>query len=96
MKIEQKLFRKFFYENSSFIEGETVFAELIDLKVAKNLGLEEGEVACLVNKNPFEKYKDAQDVMFFNLDLEMLKAPRIDQSGFELAFIQQNKERGDN
>jgi hypothetical protein len=28
MDLAQKLFRKFFYENSSFIESEAVFAEV--------------------------------------------------------------------
>ena len=41
MSIYQKLFRKFFYENSSFMETETVFAEITDKKLAKRaLGLE--------------------------------------------------------
>ena len=30
MNIEQKMFRKFFYENSRFIEDDSVFAEITD------------------------------------------------------------------
>ena len=43
MTIEQKMFRKFFYENSSFIENEAIFAEITNEKVARDeLGLADG------------------------------------------------------
>ena len=35
MNLEQKMFRKFFYENSSFVESEAIFAEITDNKLAK-------------------------------------------------------------
>ena len=34
MNMHQKIFRKFFYENSSFIDSEVVFAEITDPKLA--------------------------------------------------------------
>ena len=41
MSVHQKLFRKFFYENSSFMDSETVFAEITDPLLAKKaLGIE--------------------------------------------------------
>ena len=41
MTLEQKMFRKFFYENSSFIESETVFFEITNPKLAKDaLGID--------------------------------------------------------
>ena len=40
MTLSQKMFRKFFYENSSYIESETVFAEITNKDLAeKALGL---------------------------------------------------------
>lgn len=40
MTLTQKMFRKFFYENSSFIESEAIFAEITDKKLAlEALGL---------------------------------------------------------
>ena len=55
MNMQQKIFRKFFYENSSFIDSEVVFAEICDRKLAlKSLGLKnETDVAVIQNKNPF-------------------------------------------
>ncbi len=35
MTLAQKMFRKFFYENSSYIETETLFIELTDPELAK-------------------------------------------------------------
>ena len=83
MRIEQKIFRKFFYENSSFIESESVFGEITDAELVKKIGLKEGEVACFMNKNKYEKFtsnKDnkIQNIKFFNLDLEVMKSPKIE------------------
>lgn len=40
MTLTQKMFRKFFYENSSFIESEAIFAEITNKKLAlEALGL---------------------------------------------------------
>ena len=58
MKLEQKMFRKFFYENSSFIDSECVFIEITDKELAKNaLGIEsEHEVLAIQNKNKYSKF----------------------------------------
>jgi hypothetical protein len=58
MTLEQKMFRKFFYENSSFIESETAFIEITDPALAKTvLGIEnDREVVAVQNKNPFSSF----------------------------------------
>jgi hypothetical protein len=43
MTLTQKLFRKFFYENSSFIESESIFVE-ISSKLSKKIGLENDKI----------------------------------------------------
>jgi hypothetical protein len=49
MNFEQKMFRKFFYENSSFIESETIFAEITNKSLAKEaLGIENENQICTV------------------------------------------------
>ena len=40
MTLQQKLFRKFFYENSSFIESEVKFIEITNDRIAKRIGIE--------------------------------------------------------
>lgn len=56
MNVEQKMFRKFFYENSRFIEEDSVFVEITDPKIANEcLGiLSEHEIVAAINKNPFQ------------------------------------------
>jgi hypothetical protein len=39
MTLQQKLFRKFFYENSSFIDSEVKFLEITNERVAARVGL---------------------------------------------------------
>ena len=55
MTLEQKLFRKFFYENSSFIDSECVFVEITDLKVAEQcLGITgENQLIVVQNQNRY-------------------------------------------
>ena len=40
MSIQQKIFRKFFYENSSFINNEATFIEITNQRIAKRIGIE--------------------------------------------------------
>ena len=56
MNVEQKMFRKFFYENSRFIEEDSVFVEITDPKIANEcLGiLSEHEIVAAINKNSFQ------------------------------------------
>ncbi len=53
MNIEQKMFRKFFYENSRFIEEDSVFVEITNEEIAKEyIGIDsEHEVVAAINKN---------------------------------------------
>ena len=53
MNLTQKMFRKFFYENSSFMESETIFAEITDKKLAAEaLGLRaQDKIIAVQNKN---------------------------------------------
>lgn len=41
MTLQQKLFRKFFYENSGFIDYEVRFIEITNARVAAKLGLDD-------------------------------------------------------
>jgi hypothetical protein len=40
MTFQQKLFRKFFYENSSFVDSEVKFLEVTNERVAARIGLD--------------------------------------------------------
>lgn len=40
MTLQQKVFRKFFYENSSFIDNEVKFIEITNARVAKKIGID--------------------------------------------------------
>lgn len=54
MTLQQKIFRKFFYENSSHIENEVKFIEITDSRAAKRIGINsEDEIFVFQNKNPF-------------------------------------------
>lgn len=78
MTIHQKLFRKFFYENSSFMDSETIFAEIIDPKLAKRaLGIQNSnQFVAVQNSNKYSKFKseDFKSLKFFNLNLEILES----------------------
>ena len=58
MNIEQKMFRKFFYENSKFIEEDSVFVEITNEQIAKEyLDIEsEHEIVAAINKNQFQEF----------------------------------------
>jgi len=54
------LFRKFFYENSGFIEGEVKFLEITNADTASKLGLDsDDKIIVLQNKNPFSSFLEA-------------------------------------
>jgi len=55
------MFRKFFYENSRFIEDDSVFVEITDPKIANDyLGISsEHEIVVAMNKNQFEKFENS-------------------------------------
>ena len=60
MTVEQKMFRKFFYENSSFVDGEAIFAEITDPTLAlEQLSIaNEHQVVAVQNKNELSSFKD--------------------------------------
>ena len=49
------MFRKFFYENSRFIEEDSVFVEITDPKIANEyIGItSDHEIVAAINKNPY-------------------------------------------
>lgn len=88
MTLEQKLFRKFFYENSQFMDSEVYFVEVTDPELAKKFGIQDQHsIAAVQNKNKFDRFANAEDVKLFNLSLEMVKLPQLDVSKFEASFI---------
>ena len=56
MNLSQKMFRKFFYENSSFIESETIFVEISSQKLASKMGLKSDKIYAIQNENPYSKF----------------------------------------
>ena len=51
MSLSQKMFRKFFYENSSFIESETIFVEISNSKLANKVGVKKDKICAIQNEN---------------------------------------------
>ena len=78
MTIQQKLFRKFFYENSSFIDSEVKFIEVTNERVAARVGLDSQErIVVMQNKNPFGKLEGAQEFKLMSLPLERLECSEL-------------------
>jgi hypothetical protein len=62
MSLQQKLFRKFFYENSGFMDSEVRFLEITNERVGARVGLNGLDKVMLVqNKNLFGKLQGAED-----------------------------------
>jgi hypothetical protein len=62
MSLQQKLFRKFFYENSGFMDSEVRFLEITNERVGARVGLSGLDKVMLVqNKNLFGKLQGAED-----------------------------------
>jgi hypothetical protein len=62
MCLQQKLFRKFFYENSGFIDSEVKFIEVTNERVAQRFGLKGPDSIMVVqNKNVFGQMKGAEE-----------------------------------
>ena len=70
MSLNQKLFRKFFYENSSFIESETVFFEISSPKIAAQIGMSPDKIYAIQNSNIYSDF-DQKFITrkFLSLDL---------------------------
>lgn len=50
------MFRKFFYENSSFIESETIFVEITSQKLAQKYGIKKDKIYAIQNENKYSKF----------------------------------------
>lgn len=48
MSLQQKLYRKFFYENSGFLDSEVKFLEITNERVAARVGLTSNDVIMMV------------------------------------------------
>ena len=73
MTLQQKLFRKFFYENSSFIDSEVKFLEVTNERVAARVGLtSQDQIMIVQNKNIFGQLQGAEAFKVMNLELERL------------------------
>ena len=69
--LQNKLFRKFFYENSAAIEDLAIFVEISNPSVASKVGLTQADQIVVVqNKNKYNTIKDAVDCKVINLNLE--------------------------
>jgi hypothetical protein len=79
MTLQQKLFRKFFYENSSFIDSEVKFLEITNQRVATRFSsLDSQEKIFLVqNSNPFGKLQGAEEFKLTNLPLEKVECTQL-------------------
>eukprot|EP00347_Sterkiella_histriomuscorum_P001728 403370913 len=87
MTIQQKLFRKFFYENSAFIDSEVKFIEISNIRVAQRLGIENDEsIYVFQNKNPFSELESSEKIKFQSLDLERLKCSSLDKKQIEVRY----------
>ena len=69
--LQNKLFRKFFYENSSSLEDIAHFVEISNRNVAKKVGLTgKDQIIVVQNKNKYSKLEDAVECKLLNLELE--------------------------
>lgn len=85
MTIQQKIFRKFFYENSSYIDDQTVFIELTNQRVAQRLGVNSQDtIMAIQNKNPFNSIGEPFKLM--NLDLEKLTCDSMKDENLERRY----------
>ena len=92
MTLQQKLFRKFFYENSSFIDSEVKFIEVTNERVAARIGLDHPDKIMLVqNENPFGPLSQTQDdsnrFKLMNLQLERIYCKELTQETLERRYI---------
>jgi hypothetical protein len=87
-----KLFRKFFYEHSAFIEPEVLFAELSPALAQEVFAVspKEPAVLCVQNRNRFLTWSadSASQVKLFNLDLEVKKYEGFDSKRVEAKVLE--------
>jgi hypothetical protein len=62
MSLQQKLFRKFFYENSGFMDSEVKFLEITNERVGARVGLTSDDRVMMVqNLNVFGRLKGSEE-----------------------------------
>ena len=81
MSISQKFFRKFYYENSGFIDSETVFFE-----TTNEMLLPSKDIMALQNNNKYSTLQNNQIHKIFNLEMEIKTFPTIDLKPVEVQF----------
>ena len=88
MTVQQKLFRKFFYENSNFLEPEVKFLEVTSAAVAQQvqLSVDGDEIMVAQNRNKYAKLKHGQDFNVLNLQLEKVVCEGLRQSELEKRY----------
>ena len=93
MTLQQKLFRKFFYENSSFIDSEVKFIEITNERVAARVGLDSQEKIQIVqNENPFGSMKGSESFKLMNLNLERIQCDKLMQEALEKKYAKYLKD----
>ena len=73
--LQNKLFRKFFYENSSSLDDVAHFVEITNQNIAKKVGITgKDQIVVVQNKNKYSKLEGGQDCKLLNLELERTDA----------------------
>jgi hypothetical protein len=68
MSIQQKLLRKFFYENSANIEDLAIFAEINNVTTARKVGINRpDEMVVIQNSNQFTSEEGNKEEKVLNL-----------------------------
>jgi len=69
LSLQQKIFRKAFYENGSMFTDSVVFAEISNARIAKKVGIEsDDQIVVCQNKNEFSSLPHSFKVL--NLEIE--------------------------
>ncbi|TNV85361.1 hypothetical protein FGO68_gene3696 [Halteria grandinella] len=98
MSLQQKLFRKFFYENSTFLESECKFIELTNKRVAARIGLtSEDMIVAVQNRNELSPFSaDCSNCVdtfkLMNLELESVKCEDVRQEVLEKKYARYLKD----
>lgn len=87
MTLQQKLFRKFFYENSSFIDSEVKFLEITNERVAARVGLDTlDKIMVVQNSNQFGPMKGCEEFKLMNLKLERVFCNQLTYTALEKRY----------
>ena len=78
MKIQNKILRKCFYENSVAFDDMVIFAEVTSGRMQRKLNLKEGELMVVQNKNDYSSI--GEPFNFLNLELEKKVLTELSES----------------